>query len=338
MATTLKDIAAAAGVSIGTVQRALKNRDRINPQVAEHIRQLAKEMNYQLNRIASGLVNKSRQHQIAVIFHVKPNDFWNEVLRGIRRAEKEVKDYGISIRIYFGQDFDVQTQLSLINQALAEGASALVICPINSPLVAKRIRELHKEQFPIVFLNTYINRLPVLSSIHCNYYRSGRIAGMLINRLSGGSGQVMAFLPSSSMLGNNYRNLGILDYFQTVPGSLRLDGIIQLSNDARSDLELISRELQLHEDVAYIIYNGDAKVCISAMEQLARPFTSVFFDLSEDTRTALLDGRIDAVITQAPEDQGYRAINVLLQYLVFQTEPEKEVIMESNILFKECID
>ena len=29
MPTTLKDIAAAAGVSIGTVERALKNRDRI---------------------------------------------------------------------------------------------------------------------------------------------------------------------------------------------------------------------------------------------------------------------------------------------------------------------
>ena len=44
MPTTLKDIAAAAGVSIGTVERALKNRDRINPQVAERIRQIAKEM------------------------------------------------------------------------------------------------------------------------------------------------------------------------------------------------------------------------------------------------------------------------------------------------------
>ena len=33
--TTLKDIAAAAGVSIGTVDRALKDRGRVNPQVAQ---------------------------------------------------------------------------------------------------------------------------------------------------------------------------------------------------------------------------------------------------------------------------------------------------------------
>lgn len=42
--TTLKDIAAAAGVSIGTVDRALKDRGRVNPQVAQHIKDLAKEM------------------------------------------------------------------------------------------------------------------------------------------------------------------------------------------------------------------------------------------------------------------------------------------------------
>ena len=36
--TTLKDIAAAAGVSIGTVDRALKDRGRVNPQVAQHMK------------------------------------------------------------------------------------------------------------------------------------------------------------------------------------------------------------------------------------------------------------------------------------------------------------
>ncbi len=319
MATTLKDIAAAAGVSIGTVQRALKNRDRINPQVAEHIRQLAKEMNYQPNKIASGLVNRSRNYKIAVVFHVRPNDFWEDVIRGIRKAEREVKDYGVSIELYFGNDFDAQTQLQLIDRALEEGANAMVIVPINSPLISRRIRALHKEQFPIVFLNTYINRLPVLSSIHCDYYRSGRIAGMLINRLAGGSGHVMAFLPSSAMLGNNYRNIGILDYFQSEPSAMVLDGIIQLGNNAESNLELIKQELQLHEEVNYIIYNGDAQVCISAMESLQRRLTSVFFDLSEDARNALLTDKIDAVITQSPKDQGYRAIIVLFQYLAFQT-------------------
>ena len=84
--TTLKDIAAAAGVSIGTVDRALKDRGRVNPQVAQHIKDLAKEMDYHPNKIASGLVNRSRNYKLAVILHITGNDFFNEILKGVKKA------------------------------------------------------------------------------------------------------------------------------------------------------------------------------------------------------------------------------------------------------------
>lgn len=43
---TIQEIAEKAGVSRGTVDRALNNRGRINPQVAEKIRQIADELGY----------------------------------------------------------------------------------------------------------------------------------------------------------------------------------------------------------------------------------------------------------------------------------------------------
>ena len=46
MAVTIQQIAEKAGVSRGTVDRALHNRGRINPQVAERIWELADEMGY----------------------------------------------------------------------------------------------------------------------------------------------------------------------------------------------------------------------------------------------------------------------------------------------------
>ena len=42
MAGTIKEIAEKAGVSRGTVDRALNNRGRINPEVAEKIKTIAK--------------------------------------------------------------------------------------------------------------------------------------------------------------------------------------------------------------------------------------------------------------------------------------------------------
>ena len=46
MAVTIQQIAEKANVSRGTVDRALNNRGRINPEVAERILQIAEEMGY----------------------------------------------------------------------------------------------------------------------------------------------------------------------------------------------------------------------------------------------------------------------------------------------------
>ena len=47
MPVTLQQIAEAAGVSRGTVDRALKDRGRVRPEVAEKIKKIAKDMGYQ---------------------------------------------------------------------------------------------------------------------------------------------------------------------------------------------------------------------------------------------------------------------------------------------------
>ena len=50
MGVTLQQIAEAAGVSRGTVDRALNDRGRIKPEVAEKIKKIAEEMGYRPNR------------------------------------------------------------------------------------------------------------------------------------------------------------------------------------------------------------------------------------------------------------------------------------------------
>ena len=300
--TTLKDIAAAAGVSIGTVDRALKDRGRVNPQVAQHIKDLAKEMDYHPNKIASGLVNRSRNYKIAVILHITGNDFFNEVLKGVKKAEKEIRDYGMSVDIYPCDDFDASMQLSNIEKAIENGANAIIIVPIN------------------------------------DYYRSGRIGARLLQLISGGNGHVMAFFPSSAMFGNNSRKQGFESYFTEASTTLSLTGVIELTNNPVKNLSLVREELTIHPEVDHIIFNGDSSIALSVLTELDRPVKAVFYDFSAETKAALKSGLIDAAILQAPKDQGYQSVNVLFQYFSSKKIPQKEILMESQILLKECID
>lgn len=336
--TTLKDIAAAAGVSIGTVDRALKDRGRVNPQVAQHIKDLAKEMDYHPNKIASGLVNRSRNYKIAVILHITGNDFFNEVLKGVKKAEKEIRDYGMSVDIYPCDDFDASMHLSNIEKAIENGANAIIIVPINDPCISKKIRQLNKDNIPVVFLTAYLNRIAPLSSIHCDYYRSGRIGARLLQLISGGNGHVMAFFPSSAMFGNNSRKQGFESYFTEASTTLSLTGVIELTNNPVKNLSLVREELTIHPEVDHIIFNGDSSIALSVLTELDRPVKAVFYDFSAETKAALKSGLIDAAILQAPKDQGYQSVNVLFQYFSSKKIPQKEILMESQILLKECID
>ena len=54
----------------------------------------------------------------------------------------------------------------------------------------------------------------------------------------------MAFLPSSVMLGNNYRKDGIADYFKDTSSNLVLEKIVELKNMPENDMETMIRELR----------------------------------------------------------------------------------------------
>ena len=56
MAVTAQQIAELAGVSRGTVDRALHNRGRVNPEVAAEIHKIAAELGYKPNLIGQALV------------------------------------------------------------------------------------------------------------------------------------------------------------------------------------------------------------------------------------------------------------------------------------------
>jgi len=64
---TIKEIAALAGVSRGTVDRVLNDRGAVNPETAEKIRKIAKELDYKPNRAGLVLAAQKKRLKLGVI-------------------------------------------------------------------------------------------------------------------------------------------------------------------------------------------------------------------------------------------------------------------------------
>ena len=82
MGVTIRQIAEAAGVSRGTVDRALNNRGRIRPEVAERVRQIAEEMGYKPNQLGRALSMSRNNIKIGVILQGAETPFMKEVMKG----------------------------------------------------------------------------------------------------------------------------------------------------------------------------------------------------------------------------------------------------------------
>ncbi len=72
MAVTAQQIAELAGVSRGTVDRALHNRGRVNPEVTAKIHKIALELGYKPNLIGQALVRIQSGFQARVRFSSPP--------------------------------------------------------------------------------------------------------------------------------------------------------------------------------------------------------------------------------------------------------------------------
>ena len=94
---TLQQIADKAGVSRGTVDRALNNRGRINPEVKARIEQIAEELGYQPNRAGKALAMARRSVKIGVIITSTDTPFMQTVLQGIEEAKREVESLGAEV-------------------------------------------------------------------------------------------------------------------------------------------------------------------------------------------------------------------------------------------------
>ena len=100
MNVTIKDVAKAAGVSIGTVDRALNNRARISEETKERVMKAVKELNYQRNEFASA-IRKGVRMKILVINARNPYNYMNIFTKAFQEQAAEYAGYGMELEFVF---------------------------------------------------------------------------------------------------------------------------------------------------------------------------------------------------------------------------------------------
>ena len=173
---TIKEIAALAGVSRGTVDRVLNHRGDVNPQTEEKIMKIVRALDYKPNKAGIVLAAQKKNLKLGVILLGVGNPFFDDVLAGVNEKAQELAGYNCSVLIR-QTEYSLQQQLDAIDGLLSEGINGLAISPYNDSAVREKIDVLNRQGIPVVTLNTDIENAGRLAYVGSNFYRSGEPPG-----------------------------------------------------------------------------------------------------------------------------------------------------------------
>lgn len=147
--TTLKDVAADAGVSIATAARVLNGDPelRVRPATRQRVLAAAASLDYRPNRVASGLRTR-RTGTIALVLPDPQNLAWGETLRGVERAAAE-REYVVVVADAHGPTLDARQLTHFVLEGRMDG-----LLVAFATIVDELVAQIARHGLPLVPINS----------------------------------------------------------------------------------------------------------------------------------------------------------------------------------------
>lgn len=336
MAVTIQQIAEAAGVSRGTVDRALNNRGRINPQVSEKIKRIANEMGY-IPRNRKKAAARQGAFKIGVVTQLAKSAFMLEVNRGIRQAAEELQEMGIQLLLKEGLSVDEEEQLAAIEALEREEVQGLAIMPADCQGIREKLNYLIEERgIPVVTFNSDIVGTKRSCYVGMDNRKSGKTAAGLMGMLTGGTGKILVITGFFSNPVNNARVDGFVEELKKSYPGLEVAGVQGSFDDSEEVKRIITNAMLNIPGIngIFVISGGQEGIgaAYEALKLDRRPFT-IIYDLTPGNRQALEGDIADFLIDQEGYVQGYRAPLILAE-LLRKENRETEELQYTDIKIK----
>lgn len=334
---TVSEIAEAAGVSTGTVDRVLHNRGGVSKKTKERIEAIIQENGYQPNFIARQLKN-NKSYKIGVLLPLLKTGcgYYSALYNGMVTAKETLEPFNIELIL---KEYDRTKSLDCFRmgtELVKENIDGL----ITSPLVPNEFFELTPlfTDIPYVFVDSPLNITGPLCTIAQNPYKSGYCAGRIMKLLKG-TGTFVCLKMNNNAYNLNERYRGFKDYIQRDSGSQVIDATCTDFSEMGIYSYLEGLFLQ-HEKIDGI-FVPHAEVLLATYylvnKGLKDKVTLIGYDPVEQNKNALRNGTIDCLIGQRPDTQGFEAVQKLYHKLMLHKEVPETIEIPIDIYFRENI-
>jgi len=325
----LKQLAKELNLSFSTVSKALRDSHEISIGTKNKVLAKAKELNYQVNPLASSF-RKQKTKTIAVVIPEVVNDFFGPVINGI---ESIAQEKGYHVLIYLTHD-DMQKEVA-ITQLLQNGRVDGIMMSLSAQTSNTTHLEVLKEkEIPLVFFDRIPEHIDV-PKVTTDDYNSGIKA---TEHLIENGARRIAFLSISQKLSiSNKRMNGYLEALKRNKIKQENNLVLSFDRDDAKNNDLI-RELLKRKNRPDAIFASVEKLAVTTYEICAQLKLNIPKDIkvitfSNSYMAGLLNPSL-TTITQPAYEIGREAASILFKLVEKKLPyflPEKTVLKSQLI-------
>ena len=343
--TRIKDIAKLAGVSIGTVDRVLHDRGEVAEKTRRIVQSLIKETHYSPNVMAQVLKSKKRYHIVSLLPEpTEVNSFWQKHPIGMARAIEELDPFPLTLtQVTFDlqSEEDFQNSTSTVLNLKPDGVLLAPIFKSESIAFCKR---LFREKIPFVFIDGFIENTDFLAYIGEDIFQSGRVAGQLIDMVTTKKKDILVVNIArniQNVLHLNNRTLGFLSYFEKSGTNKGKKINISIPDPSSETIRIeMDKVFEKNPEIGSIFISGSKSYLIALYleKKGLKSINLIGYDLLDLNVKYLKLGITRFLIGQRPEEQTYKGIKKLFEYLSSNKIPDKIEYLPVDVVTSENVD
>jgi LacI family transcriptional regulator len=341
----IKDIAAMAGVSIGTVDRVIHNRGEVAEKTRLKVLKILKETRYSPNLMAQALKSKKRFHLVSLLpAPSEDNAFWKKHPLGMIRAIEELEPFPVTLSQV---TFDLQSEDDFQNKAgmvLDMRPDGVLLAPIFKSESVAFCSQLQAEKVPFVFIDGYIEETGFLAYIGENIYQSGRVAGQLADMITPEKCDLLVVTIAKNIRNVSHltiRTEGFLSYFSKHARNTGKRIIINILDPSPVEVKrTLDKAFLENPRIGSVFITGSRSYLIALYleKKGLKSVDLIGYDLLDSNVRFLKSGTTRFLIGQRPEEQTYKGIKKLYEYLSLHKIPDRFEYLPVDIVTSENVD
>jgi ribose transport system substrate-binding protein len=277
----------------------------------------------------------SGKKKIGVVLQTRAHQFYKDLEEGIRRTADKM---GYEV-VVVSSEFDINKQISQVEDMITQKVAAIVICPADSKGIGVGVRKANEAGIPVFTADIASDEGNVVCHIASDNKAGGRKAGEYLAKLLNGKGKI-AIINKPTVTSVLDRVAGFMEEISKYPD---IKVVADVNGDGERDksLKAASDALQANPEIVGIfgINDDSALGALSAAKEFKRDkVVIVGYDATPEATNAILSGsNLKADVVQYPDKIGTKTVEMINDYLNGK-KVEKIIPVEIGIVDKESLE